>query len=138
LANFFKSFATSSRTHLHSLMEQMVFLGAWTKSLSRSDFFMEFFCKNSTQKDLPQLSTTWKGAQDFPTFIFEFCQIWLSIPMDNHHLSNITKLKKKPVLSFRSIMLAFEGITLFMFLKKIPVIPGEYLVGTCQVSYSKS
>jgi len=33
--------------------------------------------------------------------------------MDNHHLSNITKLKKKPVLSFRSIMPAFEGITFF-------------------------
>jgi hypothetical protein len=31
----------------------------------------------------------------FKISYFEYCQIWLNTLMDDHHLSNITKLKKK-------------------------------------------
>jgi hypothetical protein len=33
--------------------------------------------------------------------IFEYCQIWLNVLMDDRHLSNITKLKKKKHWNFR-------------------------------------
>ncbi len=36
-----------------------------------------------------------KGYFSFELLYFEYCQIWLNMLKDNHHLRNITKLEEK-------------------------------------------
>ncbi len=54
----------------------------------------EIFCKN--RQNSPQYPKIKKRYLNFFYFhSFEYCQIWLKILGYNHHLSNMTKLKKK-------------------------------------------
>jgi hypothetical protein len=46
-------------------------------------------------KKLSQLPTHERMLKNFRLSYFEYCQIWLSILMDDFHLSNVTKLGKK-------------------------------------------
>jgi hypothetical protein len=39
-----------------------------------------------------------KGCFFFLVSHFEYCQIWLNILVDDHYLSNITKLEKKYIV----------------------------------------
>ncbi len=55
------------------------------------------FAKNNI-KILKKISTAYYMKKVFNSFLlsyFGYCQIWLNILMDHHHLSNITKLKNK-------------------------------------------
>lgn len=54
------------------------------------------FIKNLPK--LPQLTTIWKGAQDFLLWYFEYCQIWQNKPSDDLHLSKHRRIGKKRTL----------------------------------------
>lgn len=54
------------------------------------------FIKNLPK--LPQLTTIWKGAQDFLLWYFEYCQIWQNKPSDDLHLSKHHGIGKKRTL----------------------------------------
>jgi hypothetical protein len=64
-------------------------------------FFGGNFCqkeKENPSKSLPKIITTAYNIEVLKIFLlsyFEYHKIWLSILMDNHHFSNITKLREK-------------------------------------------
>jgi hypothetical protein len=49
--------------------------------------------QKKSKKKLPQLQQTiWKDVSVFILSYFKYRQIWLNMPVDYQHLSNITKL----------------------------------------------
>jgi hypothetical protein len=64
-------------------------------------FFKTWNFKNQLKKKSPKIITPTHNmvgyCLDFSTCIFEYCQIWLNIFMDDCHLNNITKLEKKHI-----------------------------------------
>jgi hypothetical protein len=66
-------------------------------SVTNSLFSEKQFARKWGEKSKKWIPATGKVAEDFSTSYFECCQICLNILMGDHHLSNITKLKKKPL-----------------------------------------